>query len=744
MWKELLTVIVATYIVRELSADQLTECRQALGNSRVTVNTGRGAITAFDPYDTSTQCRKVLFTEVFPTDTCDLGIYPQLGDGTFASAEFTREAAIIGTQCIGEAASIADIGLSDAIAASSVNLQTIKAIASLISARSGDLVDSQCRALLPQTGNSLSDRVRDYSLIFRVRELLRAAPQREVIGWPDSIITPAVFLSRADTRHFLQSLFNNHNLKAILLQLQDLQTALSEQASNTYNPPATSTPSNPTEGPSQAQVSTPGAARPEEQPITEAPGGGGREGSGRAPEERDQPRIEEPKPAVQSQREKDIERYAASLVNVPPSRYDDLIAKLKQLEAAGALDPLPGFADKPLTDLQKAFITNPSFKKHDNRHASQKNSPDISSTDTDQNSGLLVLGEAVQRFRDEQAVLDIQQDRRIKELTDLIQGLTSRLGAKQGNTASGTVRVQVEALKKQIQAASHCCGKTEDQIPRPWSKANAVFYSLGNLGKVYNLLEHFIRQYTIYQHSLPSRRQGRDAKNNTRSKSHFGKFKKLIRSGNIFADVTQSTLAINELLAAYNKYSEVVGRFHPNQLNFEPSDYVQRTKQLLGLASNATLRGTSNTTQSLYQKVISAVQRRYPDLSECCIVAYIAVSISSSLSLCAIITFLITYCCCCEARQGRCCCRRKELSELCPGSSCCVGQPDEENRARTPASRVPFEIDNRRPAPTTSSRQRGSAPLSPSELATFLPSDPVRMWDTVKQLHSPNQAQTAL
>ena len=171
---------------------------------------------------------------------------------------------------------------------------------------------------------------------------------------------------------------------------------------------------------------------------------------------------------------------------------------------------------------------------------------------------------------------------------------------------------------------------------------------------------------------------------------------------------------------------------------------MQRTKQLLGITANATLRGATNSTQSLYQKVITAVQRRYPDLSECCIVAYIAVTISSSLSLCAILAFLITYCCCCEARQGRCCCRRKGLSELCPGSLCCTGQPDEENRARAPAPKVYSDIDNQRPGLPTSSRQRGSAPTSSSELTTFLPSDPIGMWDTVRQHHSPNQAQTAL
>ena len=209
----------------------------------------------------------------------------------------------------------------------------------------------------------------------------------------------------------------------------------------------------------------------------------------------------------------------------------------------------------------------------------------------------------------------------------------------------------------------------------------------------------------------------------------------------MFADTLQNQLGLNQVFKALNLNSKTIKQFHPKQQVFQPEDYVKQAGEILGIsvvkgsgAGNKTGQG-----ESFYSKVISSIQQKYPDLQECCIVAFSALAITSLGTIVALLA-----CCfavCCERSQAQCkpCCRVKNARDTCGAISPCCGVND--STAHPDAAFQPFLHAQQTPHIPGARQQRGSAQRDSAQVTSPLlqsapptQSQPVKDWATWRQM----------
>ena len=725
------------------------DCARQLQASTTTVDLPGKSVDLENPFTLDENCRRQLFRTQFPSEACNLGVYPTVSSGEFAEARFTREASIVGLKRIVEAGSLTDLGLAPVWEANSVDLGILQSLATLLLGRVIDKVDGQCRAVLALPGDPLTEQVKDYSLIFRLREILRAAPARKYIVWPADVISPGAFLSRPDSRHYVDSLFQAHLAQTLALQIQDLQIASLDIVPPAAPPSQSAATPSPTIPPQPVTIATTSTTStttplPEVGSGNEAPGPDSEQG-GQAEDLTDEER---------SQKAKDREEFAAYTKNVPIDQVDTAIATLKELKRIGALYPPPAYAPAPQGSFEFAIRHNPVFQKVDQREAQEEPEKGGSADVAD---GIRVLGEEVTLLREDLKKHKDLLEQRVSELTRLVDTLSRENIASQREPAGANLQVTVRGLVGKVSQLSSCCGldsgRDQSSTPEP-SKVPPTFYSLDNIVKVSQLLSRFVDNYRWYRGTIGVRSRraikeeiehngGEEQSDSTGSGQtegvgeEGGPFPKLERTGNIFFDSTQQFLALNDLISAYNNYSPIFKKYH-HQEPFQASNYVQTAKDLYGSIPIGKVITEGNATLGYYKRIIAAVQRRYPSISECCATAYFATALTGLLTIFGLIAaFCYTYC---ERQDCKGCVRCKAGEG---GCGCCGGGSSDRSHGGQeyrPAQNTPSFLPRTEPG---ISRQRdATAPTQQFELIQPLleqaPAPPVPDWSTMQTKQRPD------
>ena len=94
----LLLTMRATVLV-EVHAGPADSERQ-LEQSKVTVDLLGKSVSLNDPFALAEVCKSKLFTLRFPTESCNLDVYPVAGTDSYADPQLLREASLIGLQRI--------------------------------------------------------------------------------------------------------------------------------------------------------------------------------------------------------------------------------------------------------------------------------------------------------------------------------------------------------------------------------------------------------------------------------------------------------------------------------------------------------------------------------------------------------------------------------------------------------------------------------------------------------------------
>ena len=770
--------VLISIIITQLdnaSAD-VPHCELALQKSEVNIQLPGGSITLNDPFSLSDNCKDQLFTQSFPSGSCDLSLYPEAGSNAYARPELTREASLVALDRIATANSIQDLGIPEVLHNSVVDITTYKSIAALIGGRLFDKVDRTCQAVRAVPSKQpLADKVLDYSLIYRIRELLRAAEPQKLIFWSDIIISAVAALPRPDTRNFVQSLFNNHNTFVISSWIRDLQLSLLKE--DTAKPPPTITPP-----PTTLSTTTlpPTQPKPSASPDV---------GSGHDPRsEEDQGQEEEvhqtgpeTEPASQEDLEKAEERrkYAHYLVGVSEDKIQDTIAKVKQLEALG-VEIQVGFDPGDHRNVDPQFRHNSILNRLDQRDGGQGAGHSDENLEQTQTEAIQSLDRRLAVLQQQLSDHKLTTVQRLEQLTTSVNRLSKNQATSLDASGAG-LRSRMSGLSTQMTKLRTCCNdRLELNRPNPSNKLSSrhAFYSLENLSRIYGFLEKFISSYKIYkasvvpflrgrrspvdveeldvQEDLQAGNSGKKEKNSAKQGRRGAKlFKKLTRSGDIFYDQTLSMAAINQVLEALNNYDKVVERYHENSKRFVPTDYVKTANEIFGTTPEIT-KSVTKAGASLYDKILTTVRKKYPNLSSCCLVSYVAIAITGLLTLFA----AIASCCllCCERQSPKSCCKTRE--DFCNDSDCgCCGRlerpradrmdvtrPQPDRRDYRPTMTAPPQPPyNQPPLDPQFSRQRDatmSSHLDTELQQPLVPSNEIKDWSTLRQ--APRQASTNL
>ena len=234
------------------------------------------------------------------------------------------------------------------------------------------------------------------------------------------------------------------------------------------------------------------------------------------------------------------------------------------------------------------------------------------------------------------------------------------------------------------------------------------------------MLKGFINSYRLYRATVEdwappagTRVTRTSGSESSPAKSTKKLFKKLIRSGNIFKDTLQNGIALNQIFGALNSNSKVIKEFHPNKETFKPTDYTKEASRIFGTIVDTDSPGYTQNNNTFYSKVIASIQKRYPQLQECCIIGWAALCCTSVGTAVALLVCCINFCCVCS--KGACtpCCRVRGVKETCASFCGCVELTREPSGADPqPFARAQGNPNIRHPGAPAFSAQRDSTQAS--------------------------------
>ena len=714
-----IVLAITAVLITRASAD---DCQDQLEAAGTTVEVTRGSIRITDSDKITPLCRPVVFSDLFPSQACRLEEFPALGSATPAAPHLLRQASIVALQRVEGASTLDQLALSPAQLAVSADIEDIKAVSRTIAGRVSQFVDPTCSTAVSWTRDPLKQKLDDFLAVDSLRKILASISPRKGIFWPQEIGDPVALLERQDTRHFINALLSNHNTNCLLLLISDLQSTVSsviDSAQSSYAKAAISTTVATTAQQSLPTISTTSTTRPAvviapttvvitptlgptvstSSPQQSASAGSSeeeQEDSGEAPRE--------------TEEEKELrlgrEEFADYLVNSPEDFHLQAIRALKQLKK---LDRLPtvaawqvsvqanlakqgGFSGDQagvngLTQLEREKLNNPIFDKFNARSTGNTIQSDPG-LQQDQNTAIIVIADALQELNNSYLEDKALLSRRVADLSLVVDNLLKQTRDSQGNVPSSALQVQISSLNNLLTEHMTDCNKQTSPQTQGANSTGAL-YSFKSLNEVLALLRSFINGYKLYRATAVSwvtptvgrvsRTSGTEPSVNKKSTKKW--FKKLVRSGNIFKDTLQNSIALNQIFAGLNANAKVIKEFHPNKESYEPTDIAKETNRIYGSAVGGSDLKDTEKSESFYDKVINSIRDKYPNLTECCIIAWFACACTSVGTCVAILICCVNFCCVCKRGDCSPCCQVRGVKDTCASLCGCVEPALEQSGA---------------------------------------------------------------
>ena len=299
------------------------------------------------------------------------------------------------------------------------------------------------------------------------------------------------------------------------------------------------------------------------------------------------------------------------------------------------------------------------------------------------------MADAIQQLNDSYLEYKTSLSKRVADLSLVVDNLLKQGRDSQGNVPSSTLQVQISSLNNLLtEHVSECNKQSTVQVQGP-DRAGA-FYTFKSLNEVLALLRNFISGYKLYRATafdwkspsvarVPRTSGVEDSTNKKSSKKKW--FKKLVRSGNIFKDTLQNSIALNQIFAGLNANAKVIKEFHPNKESYEPTDIAKETNRIYGSAVGGSDLKDTEKSESFYDKVINSIRDKYPNLTECCIIAWFACACTSVGTCVAILICCVNFCCVCKRGDCSPCCQVRGVKDTCASLCGCVEPALEQSGA---------------------------------------------------------------
>ena len=720
--------LVAGCIARALADD----CQDQLEAATTAVEVAQGSIRITDSHKITPLCLPVVFSHLFPSQACNLNKFPELGSATPAAPHLLRQASLVALQRVEGASNLKQLALSPAQQAISVDIEDIKAVSGLILDRVAQFVDPDCSTAVSLTRDPLKQKLDDFVAVSSLRRILSSIPPRRAIFWPQEVGNPVALLDRQDTRHFINSLLNDHNTNCLLLLISDLQSALSAIIDSAQSSDARAAVSTAVTTSTQRTLSTttsdsttkpvlvitptldpavkPTVSTPPPQPSNSPSSvGDGEESGEEPPESEDQKLLREGR-----------EEFADYLVKSPEGFQTQAIRSLSQLKMLGKLPTVEQWQASTqnnlakqsglsgnqaglngLSQLQRERVNNPIFDKFDARSVGSTTQSRLGH-EQDQSTAIVAIADAIQQLNDSYLQDKALLSQRVADLSIVVDNLLKQARDSQGNVLPSTLQVQINSLNNLLSEHLADCSK-QSTVQSQGPDSAGAFYTFKSLNGVLALLRNFISGYKLYRATafnwnsptvarVPRTSGSQDLADKKSSKSWF---KKLVRSGNIFKDTLQNSIALNQIFSALNANSKIIKEFHPIKESYQPSDIAKETNRIYGSVVGGGDLKDADKNESFYDKVISSITQRYPHLTECCIIAWFACACTSIGTCVAILICCVNYCCVC--RRGECspCCQVKGVKDTCASLCGCVEPAREQGDA--PSQPIGYSRAQRNP-----------------------------------------------
>ena len=143
----------------------------------------------------------------------------------------------------------------------------------------------------------------------------------------------------------------------------------------------------------------------------------------------------------------------------------------------------------------------------------------------------------------------------------------------------------------------------------------------------------------------------------------------------------QNSVALNQVFKTLNSNAKVVKEFHPNKETYEPIDYAREADRIFVSVVDADSLKYTQKNNTFYAKVIASIQEKYPNLTECCIIGWAALSCTTIGTCVALLICCINFCCVCSKSNCEPCCRPRSVKETCASLCGCVELTDERSGA---------------------------------------------------------------
>ena len=703
----ILLALTAGFITRS-SAD---DCQDQLQAAATTIEVTRGPITITDTDKITPSCRSVVFSDVFPSQACNLNDFPAPSNANFAPTHLLRQASLFALQQIEGASNLNELALSPPEQAISADIDAIKAVTRTILGRISQFVDPTCSAAVAWTPDPLRQKLDDFIAVDSLRRTLASIPPRKGIFWPKAVLDPVALVSRQDTRHFIGTLLQNHNTNCLLLLISDLQVAVSgiiDSAQPSATKPAVTTTR--TILTQQSLSTTPIVSTTRQNVVitttstraivgttsTLPPGNAATEV--RAEEDTEDSGVD-PEDAGETEEQRqlrlDRQEFAEYLAVDKRENFQiQAIRALKQLQRLGKLPTVDAWKLATQTNLAKQRdgvvdqqgklnglsriarerVNNPIFHRFDARSTGNNIQANLGLED-DQSHAIVVLADALQELNATVLKDKGLLTRRVSDLATAVDNLLKQNRDSQGSIPSQSLQVQINSLNSRLAEHTVDCNK-QSSVQSKAGNSTGAFYSFKNLNEVLSLLKGFIGSYKTYRATVKdwgipavtrvSRTSGSE------SSSPKKLFKKLLRTGNIFRDTLRNTVALNEIFKNLNSNSKVIKEFHPNNPTYQPSDYAKEADKIYGSVVDPGSLTYSQKNNTFYAKVIASIQERYPNLTECCIIAWVALSCTSIGTCIALLVCCVNFCCVCSKTDCQPCCRPRSVKDTCAGLCGCV------------------------------------------------------------------------
>ena len=715
-----LRVSIVLLLVAELFARiSANECQAELQAAETDVEVTQGTIRITDSDKITPLCRPIVFKDVFPSQACKLEEFPALGSATPAAPHLLRQASLFALQQIEGASNLNQLSLSPAELALSAGIEDLKAVSRTILGRVSQFVDPTCSTAVSWTSDPLKQKLEDFIAVDSLRQILGSISARKGIFWPQQVGDPVALLERQDTRHFINSLLDKHNTNCLLLLISDLQSAVSTvldstQASRTGAAVSTTlivptqqslitAPAIPTTKrtvvitPSQQSSAKPAVITPPPQ------------STGGSEEEQEDSGYEPPETEEEKELRLGREEFADYLVNSKEGFELQAIRTLKRLKNLNKLPTVAGwlastqtnlakqsgvsgqarFSDQGglsgLSSLAREKLHNPIFNKFDARSAGSSIQSNLG-LEQDQNSAILVVTEALEQLNSSYLQDKALLTQRVSDLSLVVDNLLKQTRDSEGNVPTSALQVQINSLNNLL--AEHLVDFSKQSSPQtPGTNGTGAFYSFKNLNEVFALLKGFLNSYKLYRATVTSwaapvaarlpRTSGVEPSVNKKSAKKW--FKKLARTGNIFKDTLQNSIALNQIFGALNANQKVIKEFHPNKQTFEPTDYTKEASRIFGSVVDGEKLEYTKGKDSFYSRVIASIREKYPNLTECCVVAWFALACTSLGTCVALLICCVNFCCVCS--RGGCspCCQVRGVKDTCASLCGCI-EPTHEHR----------------------------------------------------------------